>query len=105
MEEESSLLLAGHRTSTIFALAAGEMQGGAAGALLEITRKGNDDAGRGMLEKKKKLKRYLCNGWQMWVIFTNSTKQELVEYPLRCSMELVELGARSIFLRIWSFRS
>ena len=40
MEEESSLLLAGHRTSTIFALAAGEMQGGAAGALLEITRTG-----------------------------------------------------------------
>ena len=47
--------------------------------------------------KKKKPKRYLCNGWQRWVISTNSTKQELVEYPLRCSKELVELGARSIF--------
>jgi len=90
VEEESSLLLAGHRTSTIFALAAGEMQGGAASALLEITRKGNDDAGRGSTKKKKKLKRW-------WVISTNSTKQELVEYPLRCSMELMELGARSIF--------
>ena len=53
MEEESSLLLAGHRMSTIFALAAGEMQGGAAGALLEITRKGNDDAGRGSTKKKE----------------------------------------------------
>ena len=47
--------------------------------------------------KKKKPKRYQCNGWQRWVISTNSTKQELVEYPLRCSMELMELGARSIF--------
>ena len=32
-----------------------------------------------------------------WIISTNSTKQDLVEYPLRYSTELVELGARSIF--------
>ena len=92
MEEESSLRLAGHRTSTISALASGEMQGGAVGALLEITRKGNDDAGRGMLEKKK-LKRYLCNGWQRWVIFTNSTKQELVEDPLEMLQGIGGVGS------------
>ena len=61
MEEESSLLLAGHRTSTISALASGEMQGGAVGALLEITRKGNDDVGRGST-KKIETEAYLCNG-------------------------------------------
>ena len=39
----------------------------------------------------------MCNGWQMWVISTNSTKLEFVEHPLRCSLELVELEARFIF--------
>ena len=39
----------------------------------------------------------MCNGWQRWVISTNSTKLEFVEHPLRCSLELVELGARFIF--------
>ena len=33
----------------------------------------------------------------MWVISTNSTKLEFVEHPLRCSLKLVELGARFIF--------
>ena len=39
----------------------------------------------------------MCNGWQRWVISTNSTKLEFVEHLLRCSLELVELGARFIF--------
>ena len=45
----------------------------------------------------------MCNGWQRWVISTNSTKLEFSEYPLTCSMKLVELGARSMFFEDLEF--
>jgi hypothetical protein len=32
-----------------------------------------------------------------WVIFPNSTKLEFSKYPLRCSMDLVDMGAKSTF--------
>jgi hypothetical protein len=49
----------------------------------------------------------LCNGWQRWVISTQLhklLKTGVCRAPLRYSVEL-ELGARSMFLWIWSFWS
>jgi len=32
-----------------------------------------------------------------WIIFIHSMKLDLLEHPLRCCMDLVDLGARSTF--------
>ena len=50
------------------------------------------------MEKKEIKQVCLCDGWQWWVIFTNSAKLEFSQHPLRCSMDLVDLRARSKFL-------
>lgn len=41
----------------------------------------------------KKLKRtgILCNQWQWWIIYSNSTNSSLVEHPLRSSTIFVNL--------------
>ena len=58
---------------------------------------------KGAVGATGKKRRGMCNGWQRWVISTNSTKLEFSEYPLTCSMKLVELGARSIFFEDLEF--
>ena len=70
-----------------------------AGALwMRSAEEMSGEKGRGLgNDGKKRRRRGMRNGWQRWVISTNSTKREFSEHPLRCSMELVELGARSMF--------
>jgi len=41
---------------------------------------------------------FLCNQWQWWVIFSNTTNSGLVEHPLWRSTILVNLALRYIVL-------
>jgi len=68
---------------------------GAQGRRSEEETSGRRSAAR--WKRRKKRQRGMCNGCQIWLISTNSIKLEFSEHPLRCSMELVELGARSMF--------
>jgi hypothetical protein len=41
--------------------------------------------------------------WQWWIILTNSMRLAFSEHPLRCSMDLMDLRARSRVLADWKF--